>query len=169
LAQFKINIEANSITPLTARTFGELGFKERSNLQEWIAKVPSCLGEELLVIQKEFAGFSDTHERLDLLALDKQGSLVLIENKLDDTGRDLTWQALKYASYCSGLSKENVRHIYQEFLDKTDPGADARERITEFLDAEDYEEVTVNRGITQRIILIAANFRKGSLRPSCGS
>jgi Domain of unknown function (DUF4268) len=32
--------------------------------------------------------------------------------------------------------------------------------MTEFLDADDYEEVTVNRGITQRIILIAANFRK---------
>ena len=160
MAQFKINTEANLITPLTARTFGELGFKERGNLQEWIAKEPSCLGEELLVIQKEFAGFSDTHERLDLLALDKQGSLVLIENKLDDTGRDLTWQALKYASYCSGLSKENVRRIYQEFLDKTDPSADARERMTEFLDADDYEEVSINRGITQRIILIAANFRK---------
>jgi hypothetical protein len=160
LAQFKINTESNSITPLTSRTFGELGFKERGNLQEWIAKEPSCLGEELLVIQKEFAGFSDTHERLDLLALDKQGSLVLIENKLDDTGRDLTWQALKYTSYCSGRSKENVRRIYQEFLDRTDPGADARERMTEFLDADDYEEVTINRGFTQRIILIAANFRK---------
>lgn len=160
MAQFKINVEANSITALTARSFGDLGFKERSNLQEWIAKEPSCLGEELLVIQKEFAGFSDTHERLDLLALDKQGSLVLIENKLDDTGRDVTWQALKYASYCSSLSKENVRRIYQEFLDKTDPGADARARMTEFLDADDYEEFTVNRGITQRIILIAANFRK---------
>lgn len=146
--------------PLTARTFGELGFRERSNLQEWIAKEPSCLGEELLVIQKEFAGFSDTLERLDLLALDKQGSLVLIENKLDDTGRDLTWQALKYASYCSGLSKENVRRIYQEFLDKTAAGTDAKEQITDFLDANDYEEVTINRGITQRIILIAANFRK---------
>jgi len=160
LAQFKINTEANSITPLTARTFGELGFKERANLQEWISKEPSCLGEELLVIQKEFAGFSDTHERLDLLGIDKQGSLVLIENKLDDTGRDVTWQALKYASYCSGLTKENIRRIYQEFLDKTDPGADAKERMTEFLDADDYEEFSFNRGITQRIILIAANFRK---------
>jgi hypothetical protein len=160
MAQFRINTETNSIVALTARTFGELGFKERSNLQEWIAKEPSCLGEELLVIQKEFAGFSDTNERLDLLALDKQGSLVLIENKLDDTGRDVTWQALKYASYCSSLSKEHVRRIYQEFLDRTAPGSDARERVAEFLDADDYEEVIINRGITQRIILIAANFRK---------
>jgi hypothetical protein len=45
---------------------------------------PLVLGGELLVIQKEFAGFSDTQERLDLLALDKEGSLVVIENKLDD-------------------------------------------------------------------------------------
>ena len=157
---FKIDTAANSITSLKMRIFGDLGFSERKNLQEWIAKEPSCLGEELLIIQKEFSGFSDTHERLDILALDKQGSLVLIENKLDDTGRDVTWQALKYASYCSRLSKENICSIYQEFLAKTDPNADARELITEFLEADDYEEVVVNKGITQRIILIAANFRK---------
>jgi RecB family endonuclease NucS len=41
-----------------------------------------------LIIQKEFAGFGDTKERLDLLALDKKGKLVVIENKLDDSGRD---------------------------------------------------------------------------------
>jgi hypothetical protein len=104
--------------PLAARTFADIGFKERANLQEWIVKEPSCLGEELLVIQKEFSGFSETRERLDILALDKQGSWVLIENKLDDTGRGVTWRALKYASYCSGLSKENIRSIYQEFLHK---------------------------------------------------
>jgi hypothetical protein len=157
---FKIDKASNSIIPLTIQTFADLGFKERTNLQEWIAKEPSCLGEELLVIQKEFSGFSDTHERLDILALDKQGSLVLIENKLDDTSRDVTWQALKYASYCSRLSKENVRSIYQEFLDKTNPNADARALITEFLEVDDYEEVVVNKGFTQRIMLIAANFRK---------
>jgi Domain of unknown function (DUF4268) len=157
---FQINRASNSIMPLAARTFADIGFKERANLQEWIVKEPSCLGEELLVIQKEFAGFSETRERLDILALDKQGSLVLIENKLDDTGRDVTWQALKYASYCSGLSKENIRSIYQEFLHKTDPNADAGILIAEFLEADDFEEVVLNKGFTQRIVLIAANFRK---------
>lgn len=45
----------------------------------------------VLVIQKEFDGFSDTRERSDLLALDKDGDLVVIENKLDDSGNDVTW------------------------------------------------------------------------------
>jgi hypothetical protein len=39
-------------------------------LQEWVVNNPQILGENLLVIQKEFDGFSDTNERLDLLALD---------------------------------------------------------------------------------------------------
>ncbi len=60
---FKVNREANSIEALESRTFAELGFRERHNLQEWIAKMPSCLGEELLIIQKEFAGFSRIAQR----------------------------------------------------------------------------------------------------------
>ena len=50
-------------------------------------KTPEALGENLLIIQKEFDDFEDTRERLDLLALDKKGRLVVIENKLDDSGR----------------------------------------------------------------------------------
>jgi len=68
-----------------------LGFAERNHLQEWLANQPDALGEELLIIQKEFDGFEDTRERLDLLAIDKQGGLVIIENKLDDSGRDVMW------------------------------------------------------------------------------
>ena len=157
---FKIDAESNSITPLRIRSFSELGFKERRNLQEWIANRPDCLGEELLIIQKEFAGFTDTQERLDLLAIDKQGALVIIENKLDDTGRDVTWQALKYASYSAGLTKENIRKIYQSYLDKYEPGNDAEQRIIDFLEKDDFDEITLNTGFQQRIILIAANFRK---------
>jgi hypothetical protein len=62
---FKIDREANLIEALESPTFASLGFKERKHLQEWIAKTPSCLGEDLLIIQKEFAGFVDTQERLD--------------------------------------------------------------------------------------------------------
>ena len=157
---FRIDKTGNQIQPLKKRTFTELGFKERAHIQEWIAKDPSCLGEDLLIIQKEFSGFTDTQERLDLLAIDKQGRLVIIENKLDDTGRDVTWQALKYASYCSSLSNEQVEKIYQEYLLKNGSSEIAADSLTDFLEVDDFAEVSINKGITQRIILIAANFRK---------
>lgn len=157
---FVINQTANSIQPLTRRTFAELGFKERAHLQEWIAGNPLALGEKLLIIQKEFSGFSETSERLDLLALDKNGNLVIIENKLDDSGRDVTWQAMKYASYCSTLTKEDIRNIFQTYLDSTASGKNAVDMFNEFFEDADYSEILLNQRMTQRIILIAANFRK---------
>ncbi len=87
-----IDKEKNRISKLQKKTFTELKFKEREHLQEWIANNPSSLGEELLIIQKEFSGFGETKERLDLLALDKQGNLVIIEtieNFHDRIYRDL--------------------------------------------------------------------------------
>jgi len=157
---YLVNREENRIEKVTQRTFSEIGFKERDNLQEWIAKNPDCLGEELLIIQKEFDGFNDTNERLDLLAIDKQGNLVVIENKLDDSGRDVTWQVLKYASYCSSLTKEQIRDIYQHFLERQGRNESAVENLIEFFGNTEFKELRLNQGTSQRIIMIAGSFRK---------
>lgn len=149
----------NSIKKIEEKTFHELGFKERSNLQEWIAKDPEFLGEELLIIQKEFDGFGDTNERLDLLALDKQGALVVIENKLDDSGKDVNWQALKYVSYCATLSTQQIVDIYQDYLDKHSKGKVAKTEIEDFFNGKPLDELALNDK-DQRIILVAGNFRK---------
>ena len=160
---YKVNLQTNRIEALATASFSELGLRERDHLQEWLAHTPQALGEDLLVIQKEFAGFDDTRERLDLLALDKDGRMVVIENKLDDSGRDVVWQALKYASYCSSLKKEQIVEIFQAHLHKYQtPGvlADAKQVLREFFDGKDWEEIKLNPGNEQRLILVAANFRK---------
>ena len=157
---YRIHPHSNRITALSQVSFSKLGFTERAHLQEWLANQPDALGEELLIIQKEFDGFDDTKERLDLLAIDKSGALVIIENKLDDSGRDVVWQALKYAAYCSTLSKTQVVDIFQRFLDKQNPGQDAKSLICDFLGKEEFDEVALNHGIDQRLIMVAAEFRK---------
>ncbi len=162
---YKIDKTVNRIAALEEKSFSELGFNERCHLQEWLAHTPEALGEELLIIQKEFDGFDDTRERLDLLALDKDGNLVIIENKLDDSGRDVAWQALKYAGYCSNLSKNQIVDIYQLFL-VAEAGAtgtspvDAKKSIVEFMEAADFDEITLNRSQSQRVMFVAAKFRK---------
>lgn len=156
---YRINHQTNSIQKIEETTFKEIGASERNHLQEWIAKNPEVLcgeDESLLIIQKEFDGFSDTKERLDLLALDHNGNLVIIENKLDDSGRDVTWQGLKYVSYCASLTTEQILSIYDQFL-----GADesAEENVREFLELDEEAELLLNDG-DQRLILIAHKFRK---------
>ncbi|MEZ9949221.1 DUF4268 domain-containing protein [Vibrio breoganii] len=157
---FKIDKESNRISRIETKRFSDLGFRERDHLQEWLANQPDALGEELLIIQKEFDGFDDTRERLDLLAMDKEGNLIIIENKLDDTGRDVMWQALKYASYCSNLTKSQIVDIYQSYLTRYCGGGDAKALLCEFLEAPDLSEVVLNSGMNQRLMLVAANFRK---------
>ena len=159
---FRVNRESKSLSRLRRPTFSELGVRERDDLQEWLIDSPDVFGEELLIIQKEFDGFAGTRERLDLLALDKDGHLVLIENKRDDSGRDLVGQALKYAAYCSTLDPNQIVDIFGSYLERhcETPRQEATSIVSEFLEREDWTEAVVNEGNTQRIIMVAANFRK---------
>lgn len=157
---YQVNRSENRLVRLKEERFGDLNLREREHLQEWLVRMPDALGEDLLIVQKEFDGFADTRERLDLLALDKEGRLVVIENKLDDSGRDVVWQALKYVAYCSSLKKAQIVEIYQKYLDQWSEDADAATNICEFLGAEELDEVVLNPGNEQRLVLVAANFRK---------
>ena len=157
---FQVNRSDNRLVRLDERRFTDLNLREREHLQEWLVRTPDALGEDLLIVQKEFDGFADTRERLDLLALDKEGRLVVVENKLDDSGRDVVWQALKYVAYCSSLKKAEIVEIYQNYLDRWSKGARAEANLCEFLDVEELDDVILNAGNEQRLVLIAANFRK---------
>ncbi|MCK6667787.1 DUF4268 domain-containing protein [Enterobacter asburiae] len=163
---YKVDRHNKCLNSLQEVSFSSLGFTERGDLQEWLAKNPQALtrdnDDELLIIQKEFAGFDDTKERLDLLAIDKQRNLVIIENKLDDSGRDVVWQALKYAGYCANLRKDQILDIFQLYLDKYEPEEirPAAEVMAEFLECESLDEVQINQSRTQRVMMVAASFRK---------
>ncbi|MDE2845404.1 MAG: DUF4268 domain-containing protein [Gemmatimonadota bacterium] len=157
---FKVDLSENRLVQLEERRFSDLKLNERDHLQEWLVHTPEALGEDLLIIQKEFDGFEDTRERLDLLALDKEGRVVVIENKLDDSGRDVVWQALKYVAYCSSLKKAEIVDIYQKYLNRWVDGESAIPNLCEFLGVEDLDDTVLNAGNEQRLILVAANFRK---------
>ena len=151
---FAIDREGEIISELNVCSFSEEGFKERYDLQKWLAKNPKALGEDLLIISQEFDEWQETNERLDLLALDKNGSLVVIENKLDDSGKDVVWQSLRYVAYCSTLKKSKIVEMYAVYHDK--PEEDADRDISDFVSDED----NINTEGSQRLMLVAANFRK---------
>jgi hypothetical protein len=85
--------------------------------------------------------------------------LVIIENKLDDTGKDVTWQALKYTSYCSTMTTPQVIKVFQEYLNTGPSKGDAKEILMEFLGLEDEAELLLNTK-DQRIMFVANTFRK---------
>ena len=110
---YKVDIDNKRLIKLNEASFTKLGLKERFDIQEWIEKTPSILGENLLIIAKEYQLPSKT--RLDLLAVDKKANLVIIELKRDNSGSSVDWQAIKYCSYCSNFTHEEICQIYAEY------------------------------------------------------
>ncbi len=54
---YKVNKHNKTLQKIKEVSFEEIECKERSDLQEWIVSNPEILGEDLLIIQKEFADF----------------------------------------------------------------------------------------------------------------
>lgn len=157
---FQVDTAGNSLEPLQHRSFAELGVGERAHLQEWIESRPEALGEDLLVLCKEFGGLSGTRSRIDLLALDKSGRLVIIETKLDSPGPDVAWQATRYAAHAAVMDKQSIVAAHQRYLDRARIGARAEDRITSFLGSRTSEASQLNPAGSQRIVLVAGAFPK---------
>lgn len=160
---YKIGKDKNLLEEIPETSFEEIDMKERKHIQKCIISQPNVLGEELLIITEEMQGFEYTKERLDLLALDKKGNLVVIENKRDDSGTDVTWQAIKYASYCSTLTRKNIIELLKDFLEKNgekDKATESEKIITDFLmdDTNNDSENIIYPSEKQRIILVSHNF-----------
>ncbi|RNF35333.1 DUF4268 domain-containing protein [Paracoccus methylarcula] len=156
---FRVDRQKNRMSPLPRARFADLQLRERQHLQEWLVHQPDALGEPLLIITKEFDRFEETSERLDVLALDRHRNLVVIENKLDDSGRDVTWQALKYTAYVSTMSTAELVQVHQDYLTRYCNGGSAADSICAFLGEDSVDDLILNPGNGQRIIFVAANFR----------
>ena len=149
---FRINPENRASEKISEVEFSRLGLQERRDIQEWIAANPGILGEGLLIVSKEFSGFDRINERLDLLAVDQDGKLVVIELKRDDTGADAHWQAIKYASYLRHATADEIVAMLAKH--ERVPHDEAITQLLQHLDADDLNDL--NHG--QRIILASHRF-----------
>lgn len=100
---------------LSPATFTALGAMELQDVERWIKSEPRMLGEELLIVSCQLAQWDKTRDRLDLLALDRVGKLVIVEIKRDDSGTDQNVQAIRYAAYCSTLGADDIARLYAAY------------------------------------------------------
>jgi len=147
---YKVDRNKKELIKMEMTTFFNEKLKERYDIQEWVEKKPEIIEENLLIIGKEVPLPSDI--RIDLLAIDKKSNLVIIELKRDDSGRNVDWQAIKYASYCSNFTPTEIFRQYAEYLGTTEDEAETL--IEKFIEAENFEELNKN----QRIILVSKEF-----------
>ncbi len=149
---FRVDPNTKASVKITEVDFSHLGLQERQDIQEWVVANPGILGDDLLIIAKEFSDFDRTRERLDLLAIDRDGKLVIIELKRDHSGADAHWQAIKYASYLRHATYEDILRMLATYERVSE--AEAEGKILEHIETGSLE----NLNDDQRIILASHRF-----------
>src|ERR1044072_10051693 len=90
-------LQVSGGVPRPLEPFSFSGRVDEVPLERWVAECPDLVGEPLLVLGRQLADFQEDQDRLDILAVDSVGEIVLIEMKVSENFRVPALQALAYA------------------------------------------------------------------------
>jgi len=139
----------NKLTQVST-SFSENGRKEFQDLEKWIKTNPEILGNDIALIGEQVILASG---RLDFLAVDRLGNLVVIELKRDNLSRDVLAQAIDYAAVLATYEQEQLNEICKSFTGREFGVArELGDYLSERFPDADFEEISVNQ--TQRILLV---------------
>lgn len=82
-------------------------------LREMIIQDPRILSSDWMIIGREVPTYASC--RLDLLAIQPDGSLVLIELKRHRTPREVVAQSIDYASWLDEQTADHFERVYKDF------------------------------------------------------
>lgn len=140
------------------------GLREVDHLEKWIVEHPEVLGPTVKVVTTQYdrwasaSGAAAATERLDILALDSTGQLVVVELKRDGDRR-IHLQAITYAALVAGFTKDTLGRVHAGYLNRGDEDAAvtparALDQLAEHVDG-DWDDDLLTR---PRIVLIAEQF-----------
>jgi hypothetical protein len=149
-------------TPAEAVDLAEAGLREREHLQEWVIGHPEIIGSDLLIITTEFDRWESRsgaeRDRLDVLALDSSGHLVVTELKRDRAPDTVEMQSIKYAAMASRFDKELLGDAYVDFQRKTHGENLTQTEAIEKLEAHTEYQLDAETLRSPRIVIIAGSF-----------
>ncbi|MGF6871447.1 hypothetical protein [Paraburkholderia sp. MM5477-R1] len=149
-------IAGDSLQPIPLDTFGNLGLRERTDIQRAVRAHIEAItpGVRTKVLAEEFGEWAGANRRIDLLCVDEDANLVVVELKRDD-GAHMDLQALRYAAMISTMRFDQAVTAHRKYLADNGSSEDPEQAIREFLEVEDGQVVFTD---TVRIVLASANF-----------
>jgi hypothetical protein len=153
----------NGAEAVAAKPIGlaEAGLRERQHLQEWVIAHPKVLGPAVMIVAFEFGSWigqsgGTERDRLDVLALDSDGQLIVVELKRDKAPDAVEMQALKYAALVSRFTREDLDRVHARYCTATSGIETSVEDAAARLDA--FAEITEETLRIPKVILMATEF-----------
>jgi hypothetical protein len=126
----------------------EASLSKEQLLEDMVVAAPAIVDPEWMLIgRQEDTGFGG---RVDLLAVARDGSLVLIELKRNRTPREVVAQALDYAGWVESLRSDEIAAIYGRYAPGRSFFQDLRARF-----GAEFDEQSLNQ--SHQIIIVAAS------------
>ena len=146
-----------SIVPIPQTTFAALDIRERSGMQRLLRECIDVIAPGIMVIAEEFGDWEDSNRRIDLLGLDKSGSLVVIELKRTEDGGHMELQSIRYAAMISTMTFEQAVEAHRKYLDSRNlDSSNPSGAILRFLGVDG----PLDFNASVRIVLASAEFSK---------
>ncbi|QBF33510.1 DUF4268 domain-containing protein [Thalassococcus sp. S3] len=149
---YKIDPLVPRIDPLLPVSFDDLPANLHRQIADWVMYSPDILGEPLLAVQ---IAFEDNTPRPDLLALDREGRLVVVELRLGGSQTDLIGRAMGRAAMAARLTRDDIVSLYHR-----QSGAASRADAIASLDGfvtSTGQTHALNPAGSQRILLVASD------------
>ena len=110
-----INTKVWKLNGTETEELNDKGFDLESHLEEVIFYNSRLISEDWLLIGRQVStGFGF----IDLLAIDRNGDLVLLELKKDRTPREVIAQALDYGSWVKDIDDAKIAEIFHKYQEK---------------------------------------------------
>lgn len=139
----------------------QAGLRERQHLQEWVIAHPEVLGPSVKIVAFEFGSWTGhsgekERDRLDILALDGDGHLIVVELKRDKAPDTVEMQALKYAALVSRFTRDDLDRVHARYRSQTSGLEFSVDAAAADLDA--WAEITEDSLRLPKIVLMATDF-----------
>lgn len=152
-------VEGSSAVPAASVSLAEAGLREREHLQAWVLAHPEILGDDLLIITEEFDRWAtgtgeDDSDRLDVLAVDRDGRLVVAELKRGRAPDGVLNQILNYGARVTRFSLDDLDEAHARYRA---PGATPEQAAAQLREhAPTVSDESLALG--PRLVVLAADF-----------
>jgi len=138
------------------------GLDFESRLQDLLDQDITIANRGWMVIGREVGTGFDS--RLDMLAIDIVGNLIIIELKRDETPRMVVAQVLEYGAWVVRLRAEEIPAIYRKYGDKHHPERAAESFDAAFCRRFGLKEVPEEINQSHELVIVASQFDATSER-----
>lgn len=133
-----------------------------SRLEDILHRDISIAAPNWMVIGRQV--LTDYGKCVDLLAIDRDGQLVVLELKRDKTCRDIVAQTLDYGSWVRTLRNEDVARTFDEFQRKYHPDRTARSINDAFCERFSVKQMPDELNEAHQLVIVASSLDEATER-----